>query len=38
LIFRVEKADVRGVLVSLEARTGRKITFQDDEARKAGKG
>lgn len=38
LIFRVEKSDVRGVLVSLEARTGKKIVFQDDEARKAGKG
>lgn len=38
LIFRVEKGDVRGLLVSLEARTGRKVAFQDDEARKAGKG
>jgi len=38
LIFRVDKSDVRAVLVSLEARTGRKIVFQDDEARKAGKG
>lgn len=38
LIFRVNKGDVRGVLVGLEARTGRKVAFQDDEARKAGKG
>lgn len=38
LIFRVRKGDVRSVLVSLEARTGRKVVFQDDEARKAGKG
>lgn len=38
LVFRVEKADIRAVLVSLEARTGRKIQFQDEEARKAGKG
>lgn len=38
LIFRVEKSDVRTVLVSLEARTGRKVVFQDEEARKAGKG
>jgi hypothetical protein len=38
LIFRVEKNDVRALLVSLEARTGRKVTFQDEEARKAGKG
>ncbi len=37
LLFRVDKDDVRPLLVSLEARTGRKITYQDDEARKAGK-
>jgi hypothetical protein len=37
LLFRVEKDDVRALLVSLEARTGRKVSFQDDEARKAGK-
>lgn len=37
LLFRVDKADLRGLLVSLEARTGRKIAYQDDEARKAGK-
>jgi hypothetical protein len=38
MIFRVNKSDVRAMLVSLEARTGRRIDFQDDEARKAGKG
>lgn len=38
MIFRVEKSDVRALLVSLETRTGRKVTFQDEEARKAGKG
>ena len=38
MIFRVAKADIRAMLVSLEARTGRKVEFQDDEARKAGKG
>jgi hypothetical protein len=38
LIFRVEKSDIRAILVSLEARTGRKVQFQDEEARKAGKG
>jgi hypothetical protein len=38
MVFRVPKGDIRSVLVSLEARTGRKVTFQDDEARKAGKG
>ena len=38
LVFRVDKGDIRTVLVSLEARTGRKVEFQDEEARKAGKG
>jgi len=38
LIFRVEKGDVRSLLVGLEARTGRKVAYQDHEARKAGKG
>ena len=38
LVFRVEKDDVRSLLVSLEARTGLKVQFQDEEARKAGRG
>jgi hypothetical protein len=38
LVLRVDKNAIRAVLVSLEARTGRKVTFQDEEARKAGKG
>ena len=38
MIFRVDKSDIRAILVSLEARTGRKVEFQDDDARKAGKG
>jgi len=38
MIFRVSKGDIRTILVSLEARTGRKVEFQDEEARKAGKG
>ena len=38
LVFQVDKGAVRQVLVSLEAKTGRKIEFQDEEARKAGKG
>ena len=38
LVFQVDKGAVRAVLVSLEAKTGRKIEFQDEEARKAGKG
>ena len=38
MIFKVDKDDIRAMLVSLEARTGRKVQFQDSEARKAGKG
>jgi len=38
LVFQIDKNDIRSVLVSLEARTGRKVDYQDDEARKAGKG
>lgn len=38
MIFRVKKDDIRAMLVSLEARTGRRVEYQDDEARKAGKG
>jgi len=38
LVFRVQKGDIRSVLASLEARTGRRVEYQDDEARKAGKG
>jgi hypothetical protein len=38
LVFRIDKADIRATLVSLEARTGLKVQYQDEEARKAGKG
>lgn len=38
MIFKVAKNDIRAMLVSLETRTGRKIVYQDGEARKAGKG
>jgi hypothetical protein len=38
LVFRLDKSDIRFVLVSLEARTGQKVQYQDDEARKAGRG
>lgn len=38
MLFRVDKGAIRSVLVCLEARTGRKVTYQDEEARKAGKG
>jgi hypothetical protein len=38
LVFRVNKHDIRLVLAGLEARTGRRVEFQDEEARKSGKG
>lgn len=38
MVFRVDKNDIRAALVSLEARTGVKIQYQDEEARKAGHG
>ncbi|HEY1339533.1 MAG TPA: hypothetical protein VGF59_18595 [Bryobacteraceae bacterium] len=37
LVLRVEKGDIRSLLASLEARSGRRIEYTDDEARKAGK-
>jgi len=38
IVFRVDKDDVRPVLAGLETKTGRKVEYQDDEARKSGKG
>jgi hypothetical protein len=38
MIFKVDKDDIRAILVSLEARTGRKVEFQDNDARQGGKG
>ena len=38
MVFRIDKGDIRALLVSLEARTGLKIVYQDEQARKAGKG
>ena len=38
LVFRVDKSGIRATLVSLEARTGLQIQYQDEEARKAGRG
>jgi hypothetical protein len=38
MVFRVDKGDIRTMLVSLEARTGRKVDYQDEDARRAGKG
>ena len=38
LVFRVNSGDVRGLLVGLEAKSGRRIEYQDDEARRSGRG
>jgi hypothetical protein len=38
MVLQVGKDEIRPLLVSLEARTGRRIEYQDDEARKAGRG
>lgn len=38
IVLQVSKDDIRPLLVSLEARTGRRIEYQDEEARRAGKG
>lgn len=38
MVLEVDKNDIRPLLVSLEARTGKVVQFQDEEARKAGKG
>ena len=38
MVFRVNKDDIRSLLVSLEARTNLKVEFQDEDARKGGKG
>jgi hypothetical protein len=38
LVFKVNKDDIRMALVSLEARTGREVQYQDNEARMSGKG
>lgn len=36
LVFQIGKNDIRSALASLEARSGRRVEFQDEEARKAG--
>ncbi len=38
MVFQVGKNEVRSMLVVLEAKSGRKIEYQDDDARRAGKG
>lgn len=37
LVLRIEKGDIRSVLSALEARSGRRVEYQDDEARKGAK-
>ena len=37
-VFELGKSIVRTTLVTLEARTGKKVEYQDDEARKSGMG
>src|SRR5437763_9409077 len=38
MVFELPKGVVRPMLVSLEAKTGRRAGYQDEEARKAGRG
>ena len=38
LVLEVPSGDIRALLVSLEAKTGRKVEYQDEDARRAGKG
>ena len=38
MVFQIDKSDVRAVLAGLEARTGLKVDYLDDQARKAGGG
>lgn len=38
MVFRVDKSQIRPVLVALEARTGLKVSYQDEQARKSGRG
>lgn len=38
MVFRVDKDDIRPLLVSLEVRTNLKVEYQDEDARRAGKG
>lgn len=38
MVFRIDKSNIRTVLVTLEARTGLKVQYQDEDARRGGKG
>ncbi len=37
IVLRVAKGDIRAVLTGLETRTGRRVEYQDNEARKTGR-
>jgi hypothetical protein len=38
VVFRVGKDDIRAVLAALEARSGRRVEYLDNEARKSVRG
>jgi hypothetical protein len=38
LVIQVGKKDIRALLAALEARSGRRVEYQDSEARKSGRG
>jgi hypothetical protein len=38
MVFRVDKDDIRALLVSLEAKANLKVEYQDEDARRGGKG
>ena len=38
VVLHVGSGDIRALLVSLEAKTGRRVEYQDEDARRAGKG
>ena len=38
LVFQVGKGEIRSILAGLEARSGRRVEFTDEEARKSGRG
>ena len=38
IVLEVPGGNIRALLVSLEAKTGRKVEYQDEDARRAGKG
>lgn len=38
IVMQINKDEIRPLLVSLEARTGRRVEYQDEDARRSGKG